>query len=635
MRNNSDINYSNNKYYYISVFVIIILSFLFYSSKYYPLLNSDDALNILMAYYYKFPNDLYCWGQDRGGTLIPLISQIFIKLFRFSALTSVSFSNYLILIIGYFGFSNLLKTNYSKLIFCIVWFLPFQRFIDILRFPLGAEYSLLAFAILLISKMGRQDSLLSLKSNIMLFAIVIIFILSIWVSDLAIVSICILLFVLYIFEVFKRGKMYFNSTIIFYFVFGLISCFLFIKLAKSFSDIKTEHYLAINSIDSIVMALNILKLKLVEVLSFRENDVLISVYTYSVLIFLIVFSIFIIKVKSFLVLISNKWISFFLLDFIVIFITFLLSSWVLGNGMGRWYYVASYISLSLAIVLSVENLSNYYYIKYFKIGLLFIVLLGAISPIYSMKYVSPKSLRPMVSVVGEFKELGKIGIISEYWNSYITSCPDPSSIKATPNDQSSVRNQKLVDMVFENKNIYIIKDMWLNEFPDTLSQFGYVLVKRGNQFRLGGCDVCKYEKIKIQKYFQLAKFKYNKSQVIFDNLIKRNVLRVSSNNDTCTEKYFIYGPYIPLGIGAFTARFYVRSCNFKSDNSLAVFDVSTDWGKKQLSSMKISRSDFHEMNYNYIDLNFVTTKRYTNIEFRIFYYGYADLYFDHLELNEK
>jgi len=59
-----------------------------------------------LAYYYQLPQDIYCWGQDRGGTLIPLIAQIFIKLFGCSAVTAVSLSNYLLLIAGYLGNEN-------------------------------------------------------------------------------------------------------------------------------------------------------------------------------------------------------------------------------------------------------------------------------------------------------------------------------------------------------------------------------------------------------------------------------------------------------------------------------------------------------------------------------------------------
>lgn len=75
-------------------------------------------------------------------------------------------------------------------------------------------------------------------------------------------------------------------------------------------------------------------------------------------------------------------------------------------------------------------------------------------------------------MVDEFRSLGKIGIISNYGNSYITFCANPGSIIATPHDKTwVVRNKSFVDEVFKNKHIYVFRDMWMDSFPDTLVQF--------------------------------------------------------------------------------------------------------------------------------------------------------------------
>jgi len=307
----------------------------------------------------------------------------------------------------------------------------------------------------------------------------------------------------------------------------------------------------------------------------------------------------------------------------------------LANGMGRWYFVATYISLSMSIILALDNIELSYKTKLLRWSILSLALIGAISPIYTMKYEKPKSLKPMVNIVGEFKQLGEIGVIAEYWNSYITSCPDPELIKATPNDQSDVRNQEIVDMVFERENIYVIKDMWMKAFPDTLEQFGYVLLKEGNQFRLGGCDVCKYDKIKLHKVFPLQKLKYSDSQVASDSIGGKKTLFVSADCDSCKERFIIYGPYIPIGIGEFTVSFYIKANNFKNNNPIALLNVMADWGKTKLAEIIIDKNDFPINDYSYIDINFKTSKRYNNIEFRMYYYGNANLYFDHIILKEE
>ena len=120
--------------------------------------------------------------------------------------------------------------------------------------------------------------------------------------------------------------------------------------------------------------------------------------------------------------------------------------------------------------------------KFINTILLVTVLTGGIGAIYNMKYIWPKTLTPKARIVDEFKRLGHIGIISDYWNLYVTSCPNPDLIIATPNEQAFVRNNKMAEDVFKQPNIYIIKDMWLQTFPDSMSQFHRLLVKDGNEF---------------------------------------------------------------------------------------------------------------------------------------------------------
>lgn len=485
--------------FYLSVLAIIVISFFFYSSNFYPLLNSDDALNILMAHYYKLPQDLYCWGQDRGGTLIPLVSQVFIKLFGFSALTSVSFSNYIVLILGYIGFSSIIKSDFYKLIFAIIWFLPFQMFIDIVRFPIGMEYSLIGFSVFLINRVQKCNPGHHFKKHLLLISTIVMLILSVWVSDMAIVTIGILMTILVVYNYFEKGSLVINWTIFIYAVSGFILCFLSIKLAKSYAPVKTVNYLSINHYEQIKTAFIILKKSFIEVILFKTREIFVSIYFILVIGFISFIIVYTLKKKVVFELFLNKWIAFFFFDFVIIFSVLMVSSWVLANGMGRWYFVASYISFALASLLTLDYLEKFKRALLFKYLVLLIALVGAISPIYSMKYIRPKTLTPMVDVVGEFKQLGEIGIIAEFWNSYITSCPDPELIKATPYDLSgAIRKKEIVDMVFQKRNLYVIRDMWMKSFPDTLEQFGHVLLKDGKPFRLGGCEVCKYNWVRTE-----------------------------------------------------------------------------------------------------------------------------------------
>lgn len=489
---------TNNIIYYLLLGIIILTSFFLYSSAYYPLLNSDDALSVLMAHYYKLPNDFYCWGQDRGGTLIPLISQVFIKLFNCSALMAVSISNYVILILGYIGFSSLFKTHFSKIIFALVLFLPFQRFIDVVRFPIGVEYCLIAFAIFLFNKVNRDKSFFDSKNNLLLMATVLFLIMAVWMSDLALVSISLLFLIWIIFDFWKNTKTSYANLVLTYIGIGILAGFSFISYARSFSTVKVKEYFNINDFEAMKKAASIVKNAMADVFTYKTNEIAVTVFAYVFTAFVLSLLFFIVWKKEFKQLLQHKWITYYALDFIFVIGVFFTASWVLANNMGRWYFVASYISLSMLILLCIEQLRlKGHPLKYLRSLLVVTVLIGSVSPVITMKYVSPKSLRPWAGLMAEFEQLGEIGIIGEYWNGYITSVTAPNKIKSTPHDKTgSVRNPALAEAVFKQPKLYVIKDMWMDNFPDTLWQFGRTMTKKGNEFSLGGCTVCEYFLVK-------------------------------------------------------------------------------------------------------------------------------------------
>ena len=91
-----------------------------------------------------------------------------------------------------------------------------------------------------------------------------------------------------------------------------------------------------------------------------------------------------------------------------------------------------------------------------------------------------------------------------------------------------------------------------------------------------------------------------------------------------TKKYYIFRPIV----------IHVSS-DISDSTILCSLDVAADWGQTELITKTISKSDFKSTGkYEYIDLEFNTTRRYPNIELRIFYYGNASLYFDHVKLVE-
>ncbi len=484
------------KIFYIAIGLIFLLSFRFYSSLFYPILNSDNAVSVLMIHYFKLPHDLYFWGQDRMGSLIPLIGQIFFKVFKFSALTSEAITHYLILLLGCIAFSSFLKSYFYKIIFAIIWFFPPMRLIDSIQLYSGVEYSLIAISCYLFVYYQKEK----IKNNmflrhIILASITILLIASIWVSDMALISVFLLLIIqLYFYlKINKLTYSIFRKPELYYTLGGVVIGYLFIHYAKNLSQNKQD-YTTFSDFNTIKQTLIIFGNSISDIFTFRAGEPFTSVYSYLVVIIcvVIIFQFKNIRLNN----ATKKWILFFLLDAAFLFIIIIISNWTFLNGVPRRYFTCTYISISFAILLFSDHLiTTTNHTNIIKTIILATVFTGGIGTLYNIKYISPKTWTPKVKVVGEFKKLGQIGIISEYWNSYITSCPNPDMIKATPNDQSFVRNYEIAEEVFQQKNIYIIKDMWLKTFPDSLTQFGRLLIKDGAEFRIGDCDVCKYKKV--------------------------------------------------------------------------------------------------------------------------------------------
>jgi len=172
----------------------------------------------------------------------------------------------------------------------------------------------------------------------------------------------------------------------------------------------------------------------------------------------------------------------------------MVSKWSLMNGVPRRYFTSNYITFWMAFLLALECLAETPWKKIVQVGMGVAVLTAGAGSLYNLKYIWPKTLEPRIELVREFESLGRIGIIANYWNSYINSASNPDLIIATPNQQSSIRNRDMVVEVMKRDTFYIIRDGWFEVFPDSINQFGTTLYKNGEEFRMGDCFVCRYRK---------------------------------------------------------------------------------------------------------------------------------------------
>lgn len=481
----------NRNLVYALIAGIILCSFRFYASCFYPWLNSDDAVSILMLHKLSLPDDLYYWGQDRYGSLIPVCGQFFYKAFQLSPVISESVTHYIFLILGFLGFASFFKNSFTKLTFAIVWFFPPAHMIDLLRYNIGLQCCLIGIAIGLLNSLNNSSAL---KKSCIYVLLILIFMSAVWVSELAFVSIILLLAILY-FSSKKLKQNIFRRWEIYYVIAGTIVTFAFINYAKSHA-VKVEQFATFSSMNEIKTAISIFSKSISDLFLFNSEELFTSIYCWLLVAGILVLFFF---VSSTLLREitgskrSNNMIVYFLIDAVAVLVIILISKWSFLNDVPRRYFISCYVSLWMCGLIMMENISSEKRKLLISKLVFAIVFIGGAGTIYNMKFTGLSTLKPKLETVRELEQFGNIGIIGDYWNSYVNCVSNPDEIKATPYDASgSVRNTDLAKEVFQQKSIYIIRDNWMNEFPDSLMQYNHLLVKDGTEMHVADSKVCRY-----------------------------------------------------------------------------------------------------------------------------------------------
>lgn len=608
-----------------------VASFFVYSSQFYPLLNSDDALNILMIKDLRLPLDLYAWGQDRGGTLIPLLGWPLHHLLGLSVVLSESIVHYLLLFIGFWCLSRFLKPGLSRLIFSLAWFFPAYWFFSLIRHPFGIQYALTGISLYLIL-LRRPEFGKGFKESLLVIVSILALSVALWVSDLAISNV--LALILLVFFRLKEERVPISRILkkpeLFITVLGIVVTALFLLYAKS-SATKTEAYNqdVINTIPQIFESLSTLTLILWQIITFQKETFLLSIF--GILSLVLIATLLIhrpIPGKK-----QKYFCLFILVDCIILFLIILLSHWAFLNGDSRRYFVGIYIGIVLLVLIHIENCVGLRR-KLFQGFALITMMIAGFSGFHYLMTVYPKSLKPMINVVDEFTKLGEIGVIGEYWNSFITACPDPSKISATTHDGIQNPNPRLVDEVFSKPRLFIIKDMWLKEFPDTLMQYGFKLKRVGPAFKIGNCMVNEYERVLLHKIFYPDDLVYIKEQLVNDSVSNKSMVVADSMCQQCRTKHLIFGPGIELNKGRYHVNFFLRFDKIKEGMDLALLDVTADFGRTKLAKKVICASEAGNGNFQYYQIEFENLIPRKNMEFRLFFLRNSKVSFGHLVLDQ-
>lgn len=519
--------------------LIAILSGLNFSAYYSPSLNSDQAIHVLMAEDLQLPADFYYWGQDRLGSLEPILAHGLLTLLPLRPVVAISIVQYAILIAGFWMFARFFKQPLISIILALVWFLPLDSFVELVlpAHPYRAQFLMVGAALLL----GRQLLTKSrpgeaLNQPLTLAAIALCAFLAIWISDFSALIFFCLAVVLVLIRLGDRpasadqtddqtASQTANQT--FWQRMGLSRLDLlalgltslvgigFIAFAKSQVMRRNENYGTLSSPDQIWAAATHLAIAAWETLTFQHGPLL-GVHAVLVLGSVATMGYLWMKGRSHALRLS-PWFSYFLAAAVLSFAALLCLAWVYHNRVSLRYFVPVYLLLWLAALSFLQSLSGPWFRR---LGLL---LLGTalVSSLTLPNVLSFKRPPSTIARLQPLQTLAPAAFIAQPGGPYLFCAVDPANLDCTPAsvnwkaacdaDSPLSKSQERLTRISRPRcprctrralaapTIYAVKGKWLeavsaadDPFPREMQQFGLCLVKVGEPIQVSKYSMAPY-----------------------------------------------------------------------------------------------------------------------------------------------
>ena len=468
--------------------IILCTEFLYRSySPYSITVNSDDAIPVIMSSekIVNLKDNIFYWGQDRFGGLNFFLANFLLNDLSLRRVISIpAFLQYLNCFYVTLSFFLIIYQSPYRAALLLAAITPLvlyqsDQFNSLLRIsqPYASQLFFLTASLILM----LQCYLEKVKSSKFYLLAVCLFLGS-WMNQATIVTAFCWLAALMVhsFLVSKKGFSDILKIGIALLIGGIFS--------MSLSLISSSHFNA--NYTGIVNAPEIF-LAFTTYLNKIWNDMPVITWLFCISLFINLFSILSNHlcreshlIKPFHMLFTRKdrfLIVMILLGGIVNLLIISAFKWFHMNNLSLRYTVPICFFLLLNVIIlfkaSTQNVNRKYVVNLFTA---FIIFLN-INQIYDRrKKDEPIILRESRTLLSK---KDRIGIIGDYWHSYVYSFYYPKSIFATPHDGSCVRNRNYVNTVLSQKTILFQFANWRNEMvsepPPEIFQFGRCFTLQG------------------------------------------------------------------------------------------------------------------------------------------------------------
>ena len=268
--------------------LIATLSFFLSGLPYYPFLNSDIAVHVLMTESFSFRYDLYFWGQDRLGSLVPMMANVLYRTTGASPFWLTAIVKWLFLVIGCASFWSFIPNRFQRWVWTCLWFFPaYEMMYHLLPgHPYAEQMAMFGLSLLFFHRSVNASSFSWNVHLFLLFAST-----SFWISDFS------LIFYLVLIGLFSsKFKLLFQRILSntlkarvfsFLILISLVFCFLIVAKVTAARD-ETYTVSMFASLDQLYYSLSMLWFYTKNVLIFQSVSIWNSVYFYSTLIMLFI-----------------------------------------------------------------------------------------------------------------------------------------------------------------------------------------------------------------------------------------------------------------------------------------------------------------------------------------------------------
>ncbi len=491
---------------YFSIITLIIgCSFYYFAPCNYAYFNADHAIHVLMAQDFTWPRDYYYWGQNRLGSLLPMVAHYLHYVIPIHYMYVCSIVQYLFLLTGFLVLSKPIKSYLLKIALCMLLFFPVNEYVALIL--IGHPYSSQLFAgslfiyfLYLFRKYSITDTAFGWKKFLVALGLclctLLFFYAGVWVSEFNAILILIPLFYL-IFDkqvraFFIKGFRNIRVILLELIIIGCcIGIFSFYKHYKGlFYDAEAYTSFIITKFSDIQKNFLFFVEKLQRALLLKDALVLENWFNWFLIILTGSYIFYRVRKPSTIKVENSKLMNALLVVITASCVLLFLSTWNLRSEFSPRYFTPVYIMYGYVLLLFTgQSFMN----KYIKWVATVLILFFGIGIAYNT--LISKHLNGPMKDLSEYRNLPKGTIIGHYWDVYRVNAVALDSLKSLPFQEETVRNWDWREIALSAKNFYIVrKDPASEPIQDSINQFGFTFKFSGTTYNCNGTEVLLYHK---------------------------------------------------------------------------------------------------------------------------------------------